>query len=98
MESTIAHAEGTMNLSRLDTRIATRDAGTTARGATRPWGFGNIAPGPCRTAQPTRARTPTGAAPTQDESQSRLAAKQPKLAEPHALHVPGFVQTQAPGL
>jgi len=35
-----------MNLNQLDTRIATREAGTTARGATRPWGFGNIAPGP----------------------------------------------------
>jgi predicted alpha-1,2-mannosidase len=36
-----------MNLNQLDTRIATREAGTTARGANRPWGFGNIAPGPC---------------------------------------------------
>jgi putative alpha-1,2-mannosidase len=32
----------TMNLNRIDTRIATRDVG-----ATRPWGFGNIATGPC---------------------------------------------------
>lgn len=36
-----------MNLNQIDTRIATREAGTTAHGATRPWGFGNIAPGPC---------------------------------------------------
>ena len=36
-----------MNLLSLDTRIATHEGGTTARGATRPWGFGNIAPGPC---------------------------------------------------
>ena len=36
-----------MNLDQIDTRIATRDSGITARDATRPWGFGNIAPGPC---------------------------------------------------
>ncbi len=40
-------ATGRMNLNQLDTRIAIREAGTTARGATRPWGFGNSAPGAC---------------------------------------------------
>jgi predicted alpha-1,2-mannosidase len=36
-----------MDLNRFDTRLATRATGVTARSATRPWGFGNIAPGPC---------------------------------------------------
>ena len=36
-----------MRLSDLDTRIATRQGGRTAGGGDRPWGFGNLAPGPC---------------------------------------------------